>query len=761
MPLPSSTHNDNALKMVILVGSKMPSDHIKSLKAACKQLPDGSYTIIGNGQDDISDKEVKALEGKIGPQTQIHILAHGSVNDKGEHACLLMRKKQPTKEIFEKISALSPSPSPEQPSGSQLNRTQVHLWSCYGGAAAKSVDVLKNAVLVTHARRDTISVVLVSVDGMIGYINRKKDAVPLLTEFYHNATIAPETQTLVLRDPAITINCYPPSTPIVSKEAAAKHLSNLRDDLIVAYSNSLQESSPDVNIKDEIANIQRINLSDTVLQKYIEGSNYSNLMARMSSPDFTDKTSLKDYESLLPYFNSKGNFVLCKTLLEHGADPNVRSEDGMPLLHQAIHDERQMNLLLLHGADPSVTMNGLTAYDMAKQEDSRACSAILERFKENKVYWAAENKIEIDISQHLATNTNLNARYGEEQKTLLHLYAEQGNVKNIEVLLERGADAGIQDGEGKAALHLAAESGHLGAVQLLVEGRDVNQIDGQGLSPLYFAASNGHKDIVRYLIVEGADMRSGFEEQNLMHLSVRNNLPYSFSCCLKEGSFIDERDYYGQTPLHIAVEEGNLKCIQYSASKGENLDMTDSDGRTLLHTAVICSKEHIAKYLIKKAKLDVNSKDNNNNTPLHYAVVYNNDYIMRNLMDHPQINLNVKDELGNTPLHIAVSYGNTELVTKLLEKGADPTLTNNDNKTPMSLAEALKQKSLVEVLKNSSASHLQHNALSLDFEGLDLISGYEVEPPAKASIEPTNRLKPIKKLPFTEQTKNKDKPIGR
>lgn len=59
------------------------------------------------------------------------------------------------------------------------------------------------------------------------------------------------------------------------------------------------------------------------------------------------------------------------------------------------------------------------------------------------------------------------------------------------------------------------------------------------------------------------------------------------------------------------------------------------------------------------------------------------------LMGEMKANLNAKDNQGNTPLHIAVLNKNKELVAYLLGQNILPNVKNNENKTPLDLAQHL------------------------------------------------------------------------
>lgn len=66
----------------------------------------------------------------------------------------------------------------------------------------------------------------------------------------------------------------------------------------------------------------------------------------------------------------------------------------------------------------------------------------------------------------------------------------KGNREFVKLLLDRGADPSIADPDGRTCLHLAACSGDLGIIELLIEhGANVNAFDKHRLAtPLFCAA---------------------------------------------------------------------------------------------------------------------------------------------------------------------------------------------------------------------------------------------------------------------------------
>ena len=93
------------------------------------------------------------------------------------------------------------------------------------------------------------------------------------------------------------------------------------------------------------------------------------------------------------------------------------------------------------------------------------------------------------------------------QRTL-HLAADSGHVAIVQLLLQCGAESNAVDGAGAMALHLAAEKGHAAVARSLLWRKDalIDAKDAAGCTALHRAARNGHDAVVRVLLHMGADV---------------------------------------------------------------------------------------------------------------------------------------------------------------------------------------------------------------------------------------------------------------
>ena len=96
-------------------------------------------------------------------------------------------------------------------------------------------------------------------------------------------------------------------------------------------------------------------------------------------------------------------------------------------------------------------------------------------------------------------------------------------------------------------------------------------------------------------------------------------------------------------------------------------------------------------FIFKELGLDINSPDAKGSTPLHWSCFRCSEVALSFLLAlGPK--LNERDQDGNTPLHLAVTHTDkaesTRMIKFLLIKGADTTIRNKSNLTPIQLVPA-------------------------------------------------------------------------
>ena len=88
---------------------------------------------------------------------------------------------------------------------------------------------------------------------------------------------------------------------------------------------------------------------------------------------------------------------------------------------------------------------------------------------------------------------------------------------------------------------------------------------------------------------------------------------------LQSGNDIDETNTEGKTALHIAIERKNWEVFEALLAKGANPRLIDGKGNTPLHLAAEFADEKYVEALIK-AGADINAKKGHYFTPLSIAI---------------------------------------------------------------------------------------------------------------------------------------------
>ena len=193
----------------------------------------------------------------------------------------------------------------------------------------------------------------------------------------------------------------------------------------------------------------------------------------------------------------------------------------------------------------------------------------------------------------------------------------------------------------------------------------------------------------------------------LFTLTKKNYMLAKLSLLINKKNLYKTEDYYGFTPLHLVVSNGDLKATKVLLSSGVNVDVRSKKQImkcvtycTPLDIAVGNGDIEIAQYLISKGA-DVNVKDGNGFSPIHSAVQNpENREILLLLIEH-KADVNIRNIYNITPLHMASRsrrhYNTTPVINILLANGAD--CNANDNGGNKALVNPGKSGEFIEHLK--------------------------------------------------------------
>lgn len=115
-----------------------------------------------------------------------------------------------------------------------------------------------------------------------------------------------------------------------------------------------------------------------------------------------------------------------------------------------------------------------------------------------------------------------------------------------------------------------------------------------------------------------------------------------------------------------------------------NIAEYTNTGLTALHLAAQNNKVLPFIYLNGKVSLDCVDKDKS--TPLHWAAYTKSEQVVAYILSVSTAAIDLQDIEGQTPLMVAVTYGNTRIVRRLLMKGANRYIKNNQHKQALAIA---------------------------------------------------------------------------
>jgi len=131
---------------------------------------------------------------------------------------------------------------------------------------------------------------------------------------------------------------------------------------------------------------------------------------------------------------------------------------------------------------------------------------------------------------------------------------------------------------------------------------------------------------------------------------------------------INTKDIYDKYPIVTAIYACNLDIFKYLLNNGVNINVKNSEGKSLLSLAIDTFPIAI-KYLLKRPNVKINEKDVNGDYPVIKAIYRNNFNITVLLYKYAQdnnIEMNIKDQSGNTPLLISYRLNYQKIFRYLL-----------------------------------------------------------------------------------------------
>lgn len=308
-------------------------------------------------------------------------------------------------------------------------------------------------------------------------------------------------------------------------------------------------------------------------------------------------------------------------------------------------------------------------------------------------------------------------------------------------ILELGADASVIDRHGNSALHYLASREGLGKPQgrkllerLIKDGADPYLHNAKGQMAIDRLGISRMEDLEAFLEVTKVDINAVDNHGRTFLFNIIDRPGYQnaqleafIGLMSKAGARFDITNQRGWTLVHAALRrcrtDGNI--LRLLVEHGADPKQTDMDGNTMWHKgASQFATRWVSPQLFHDiAALDIDPRKANKlgRLPLHILCSYDQWWLKPGI--HAKIALdrgndaekedkttlfdfilqqgpedvNCMDHDGITPLHL-ISTFSTDLMSRLLEAGAEPTLSTHENLNVFHLASRCRQSNTISLL---------------------------------------------------------------
>lgn len=406
-------------------------------------------------------------------------------------------------------------------------------------------------------------------------------------------------------------------------------------------------------------------------------------------------------------------------LVAHTDDINRQDRGGYTMLHRALRSFKNavwVNALLKH---PEIDV------DLMDYEDRPP------------LYYACKQATAAVVKELLRKDANPFVLCGKEGTPLLLVACESGDTEIVKALLEAGADIQATDNESRTALHLAcrrgdADQGQLlrnygsapaggnkpacnaAMVEFLLEnGANPLAMDQEGNMPLHLLVKQRDAETIRcidLLIAKGADV-------NAVNNQMRT--PFFVSSCVTNGQFVnpnmellkyliarggyaDTQDIRQNTPLHYAVEDDDLRRVQFLLEQGADANVKNEQGVSPYKLALTKNRRAVIS-TIEKAQISLKVNPDELDATFLEACKTGKRGIAEMLIKGSDVDITYVDDAGRTSLHYVAKAGLLALTNLLINKGVDVNYTDRFNQTALHFAAANRQKEVFKLLLDNGA----------------------------------------------------------
>ncbi len=415
-----------------------------------------------------------------------------------------------------------------------------------------------------------------------------------------------------------------------------------------------------------------------------------------------------------------GNKSAVDVLLEKEVNLSIKDRNGNTPLHIAMLQKNLDIIILLYNKNANLFVKnnaGQTPWDLANELIRLAISSYLTSHTDKmntEIFAAAKNNVFSAVKLFTESGANITVKSPEDNLTLLHIAAKNGNHEILEYLILKGSDVKELDPNGLTILDYAilkayapsndkfenvVIGGKAGLLQYLRERIS------EGVSP--------NLENVKLLLSAGANMDDSISTLHNNLSKVKNEAILNLSIVAKDvsalkrslsellnaqqGNSTEEKktnletvinipDYKGNTLLFYAIQKNSFEMVEALINSGAKINQDHKEHNSLIAYAIQNSSYEVVELMINRGV--ILDQKINGDTLLHFSVLrkdLSGGYertkersIARILVEKRVQNLNaetrnLKINMGHdygeiTQLMYAVDKNDTPLAIKLIDK---------------------------------------------------------------------------------------------
>ncbi|XP_071104315.1 uncharacterized protein [Haliotis cracherodii] len=209
---------------------------------------------------------------------------------------------------------------------------------------------------------------------------------------------------------------------------------------------------------------------------------------------------------------------------------------------------------------------------------------------------------------------------------------------------------------------------HIAAILKQHGEYDLNRRTSREKTLLMTAAETGQLGVFNFLLQEGADVSATDKDRyNCLHYSCKSGSKDIVYVIIKQFQYlINDRDGKGNTPVMVCAESGQVEILKFLVSHKADLTLRNDDKLNAFHIACINVIVSVVEYLLTCERINIDMPGGKKDQTAVMMAAERGQYDVYNLLMLKGADLSLTDEDDKDCLMLACVGGNTSILKHLL-----------------------------------------------------------------------------------------------